>query len=474
MTASRYRRMIEGDLNRTLAELSALVRVPSVSTSGEGIDACARHSASLLERYGFEADVHATGGHPTVVGVRGRGERTLLLYCHYDTQPAGPPELWMSPPFEPTQRDGRLYGRGMLDDKGHIISRLAAIDAYTRVRDEPPFRIVIVLDGEEEIGSPHFGQFLQRNSEWLAADGCIWEYGAIDHCDRPVFLLGVRGVLQVELQVKTANADTHSGLQSYIPNAAWRLVWALSELKRTDERIGISGFYDDVQAPSREQLDLLSGLPDTEQEERRQYEVSTFAGGLSGDAWRAAVFAPSCNINGITAGFQDEGMMAVIPHRASAKLDFRLAPGQEPDVVREKLRRHLDERGFTDVVIDSPPGLRAATADPQDPFVQAILGTASDVYLEPPVVHPLVGGSGPMDLITSLLHAPVVIGVGVGRPGCHEHAPNEHIHIEDLVRGTTHMAVVLDRLADLWAQPTCAQHRDGIDQDPDDGERRRL
>jgi acetylornithine deacetylase/succinyl-diaminopimelate desuccinylase-like protein len=194
MPNSRYHREIERDIERMVEELFALVRQPSISTDGEGIDPCARHCASLLERRGFAATIHPTAGHPVVVGERGSGSRTLLLYCHYDTQPAGAAELWTSPPFEPERRDGRLYGRRMVDDKGHIVSRLAAVDSYVRAHGEPPFRIVVLVDGEEEIASPSLRPFLQRNAASLRADGCIWEYGMVDHRDRPVFLLGVRGV----------------------------------------------------------------------------------------------------------------------------------------------------------------------------------------------------------------------------------------------------------------------------------------
>lgn len=442
---------VERRLDESLDELRRLVAQPSVSSTGEGVAACAELCRELLERHGFAARVHPTQGSPVVVGELGSGPRTLLLYCHYDTEAPGELDRWTSPPFQPEIRDGRIYGRGVEDDKGHIVSRLAAISAYVAAHGEPPFRIVFLIEGEEEVGSASLARFVREHRELLRADGCIWEWGTVDHRDRPVFMLGVRGYVNAELEAETATADVHSGLQSHVPNAAWRLVWALGTLKDASERVLIDGFYDDVLPPTPSQRALLDALPDTEADEKRLYGVRRFAGGLEGDAWRRAVFLPTCTINGIASGFQGEGSMAVIPRRAVAKLDFRLVPGQDPERILRLLRRHLDAHGFDDVHVRSGGGMRpAATVDPELPFVRTVIGSAAELYPQPPVVHPLIGGSGPLDLVVGELQTPVVIGVGIDRPGTLGHAPDEHVWIDELVRGTKHMATLLERLARLW------------------------
>jgi acetylornithine deacetylase/succinyl-diaminopimelate desuccinylase-like protein len=442
---------VDRSLEASLDEIRRLVAQPSLSPTGEGIPECAELCRDLLEEHGFSAAVHPTEGNPVVVGELGSGRHTLLLYCHYDTESPGDLDEWTSPPFAAEIRDGRLYGRGTEDDKGHIVSRLAAVSAFLRTQGEPPYRIVFLIEGEEEIGSPSLPGFVSAKRDLFQADGCIWEWGTIDHQDRPVLVLGVRGYVNVELEVMTANTDLHSGLQSHIPNAAWRLVWALSTLKDRSERVLIDGFYDGASPPTASQVALLNALPDDEAGEKELYGVGEFAGGVTGDAWRKAVFTPTCTINGLMAGYQGEGSLGIIPHRALAKLDFRLVPGQNPDDVIPRLRRHLDANGFEDVAVRSAGGFRpAATVDPQLPFVKTVVASTADVYSQSPVVYPMVGGSGPVDVIVNELGTPVVVGVGIDRPGASTHGPNEHIYLAEFERGTKHMVSVLEHLAQLW------------------------
>ncbi len=181
----------------------------------------------------------------------GTSERTLLFYNHYDVQPPEPLELWETPPFEPSLRDGKLYARGVSDDKGHLVCRLAALDAILAIQPELPCRVKFIVEGEEEIGSPNLPEFIETHAGRLAADACIWEFGGVDHDGRPVQSAGLRGILYVELTSHTADLDAHSGLGGGIfPNSAWRLTWALASLKGPDERIRIPGFYDRVVPPS--------------------------------------------------------------------------------------------------------------------------------------------------------------------------------------------------------------------------------
>jgi acetylornithine deacetylase/succinyl-diaminopimelate desuccinylase-like protein len=251
---------LETNLDRSLDELRRLVAQPSVVAQGLGIQPCADLVASMLRARGFTTEVLPTGGSPVVVAERGgRSHRTLVIYNHYDVQPPEPLDLWTSPPFEATLRDGKLYGRGVSDDKGHLVARLHAIDALLAAGDELPCRIKFVVEGEEEVGSVHMPSFLAREKDRLQGDACLWEFGYLDQGDRPLLHAGLRGICYVELRVRTAAHDAHSGVGgSIFPNAAWRLTWALASLKGPDERIRIPGHYDKVRAPSARDRELMA------------------------------------------------------------------------------------------------------------------------------------------------------------------------------------------------------------------------
>lgn len=372
--------------------------------------------------------------------------KTLLVYNHYDVQPPEPLELWESPPFEPTLRDGKLYARGVSDDKGHITSRLFAIDALLDAEGELPCTIKFVIEGEEETSSAHLHDFVEQNQERLAADACVWEFGGVDQHEVPIQYLGLRGICYVELSVETANSDVHSGLGGGIfPNAAWRLVWALNSLKGPDERIRIPGFYDAVKPPSTRDRQFMEALPEVADEYKERYAVPYFIKGLqSGVELRIAeVFEPTCTICGLTSGYQGAGSKTVQPARASAKVDFRLVPDQMPAQVLEQLRAHLDKEGFSDIQITYLGGEPPARTSPDDPFVQMVVRTAEPVYGQPMQIVPLTGGSGPSYPFIKYLKLPVVTA-GAGYPGTLAHAPNENIRVDLYLKHARHMARIID------------------------------
>lgn len=430
---------IEQHVETGMQELARLCAQPSVSAQNLGIRECAGLVAEMLRSRGIAVKILETAGHPVVYGEYGSGARTILLYNHYDVQPPEPLELWHSSPFASELRDGCLFARGAVDDKGNIVSRLAAFDAYRAVYGEPPFRVKFLFEGEEEIGSPSLEDFISTHRDLLAADACVWEAGWLDLEGRLMMYLGMRGIVAAELRLRSLPADVHSGMHSYLPNAAWRLVWALSTLKDQHERVLIPGFYDGVKPLTARQGELLDALPFLEEELKAYYGISAFAGNLSGRALREAVFQPTCTINGIGGGYQGAGSKTIIPAEASCKLDFRLVPDQDPADIVEKLRAHLDAQGFADVEIEAELGVRAATVDPDDPFVRLAVEAAREVYGNEPVVSPITGGSGPYAYFVEHLHVPIVAS-GVGYPGSLSHAPNEHMRVRDWVLGTRHMA----------------------------------
>lgn len=437
---------IEKNLDYWIEQLARLTNQRSISAQNDGITECADLVATILEEQGFQAEVMQSAGHPVVYGEgNGRSDKTLLFYLHYDVQPAEPLDLWVSPPFELTQRGDKLYARGISDDKGHIICRLAALSAVKDILGELPCNVKFFIEGEEEIGSPNIPAFVEEHQEKLAADGCVWEFGGVDYDGNPEQSLGMRGICYVELSVQTANQDAHSGLTgSIFHNAAWRLTWALSTLKDQDERILIPGFYDNVLPPSEKDLKLLAALPDQSEKLKSMYGISGFLNDMEGgmELQKTAVFQPTCTICGLTSGYQGPGSMTVLPAKASAKVDFRLVPVQTPEEIVSKLRAHLDTNGFEDVEITLFGNGRPAKVDPDHPLVKLANETALDVYGKPAQVFPLIGGSGPNYPFIHVLGLPV-ISAGIGYPGAQVHAPNENIQIEHFVNGIKHTARII-------------------------------
>jgi acetylornithine deacetylase/succinyl-diaminopimelate desuccinylase-like protein len=438
---------IEDNLDKSIGELSVLCAQPSVAAQKWGLDECAQLVGDMLEARGFDYEIIPTDGAPVVFAEReGRGDKTLLFYNHYDVQPPEPLELWESPPFEPSLRDGKLYARGVSDDKGHIVSRLFAIDALLELYGELPCNVKFVIEGEEEVSSVHLGKFVRENTQKLQADACIWEFGYVDFREVPIQFLGLRGICYVELSVETAKIDVHSGLGgSIFPNAAWRLAWALNSLKGPDERILIPGHYDNVKPPSERDIQLMEALPDQSQEYQDRYGVGEFLKGIKGglELHKAEVFEPTCTICGLTSGYQGEGGKTVLPARASAKVDFRLVPDQTPEQVLEGLRAHLDAEGFTDVEITYIGGEAPARTDPDDPFVKLVVDTAQPVYGHPMQIVPMSGGSGPNHVFIESLDIPIATA-GIGYPGAQVHAPNENIRLDLFIKGAKHIARLLN------------------------------
>jgi acetylornithine deacetylase/succinyl-diaminopimelate desuccinylase-like protein len=439
-------RYLEQNMEESIDELSRLCAQPSVAAQNWGLRETAQMVSEMLQKRGFAVQIMETGGAPVVYGERkGKTDRTLIFYNHYDVQPAEPLELWESPAFEPTLRDGKLFARGVSDDKGHLVSRLFAIDALLEEMGELPCNVKFVVEGEEEISSVHLNDFVRDNADLLAADACVWEFGGVDHRDVPMQYLGLRGICYVELSVETASQDVHSGLGgSIFPNAAWRLVWALNTLKGPDERICIPGHYDTVRPPSQRDIELMEALPEVADEYKQRYGLDHFLKGLTGgvELRLEEVFVPTCTICGLTSGYQGVGAKTVLPAKASAKVDFRLVPDQTPQQVLEQLRAHLDAEGFSDVQVTFLGGEAPARTDPDDPFVKLVVDSAEDVYGQPMQVVPMIGGSGPNHAFTEYLRVPIVTA-GIGHPGSQAHAPNENIRLDLYLKGAQHIARIL-------------------------------
>ncbi|HEV8229655.1 MAG TPA: M20/M25/M40 family metallo-hydrolase, partial [Candidatus Limnocylindria bacterium] len=365
------------------------------------------------------------------IGEVGSGKRTLIAVQHYDVQPAVPLELWRTPPYDPAVRDGAVFARGVDDNKGHLLLRIQALEAFRATRGELPIRVRFLIEGEEESGSLNLERLLALEPSLVDGDGALKEGGAIDAAGRPQLLLGGKGIFYVELRVRTLARDAHSGGATHLPNAAWRLVQLLSTLIDGRGRVLIDGFYDDVRAPTPEERAHVASLPFEADVVKGIYAIDRFAWGRGDDEVRlASVFEPTCNICGIESGFTSEGTKTVIPSEAMVKIDFRLVPDQDPARIRDALKRHLDRHGFGDVELIAKEGEHPYRGRMDDPLVRAAKAVAEEAFGKEALLVPSSGGTSPMWVVCGK-HRLANVTLGMGHPGSGAHAPNENILLDN-------------------------------------------
>lgn len=448
---------IDQHFDEFVSELGDAVRKPSIAAQNIGMAHAAAYFRGLLEKYGISASVIPTKGHPVVYGeIKGEKDRTVLFYDHYDVQPPDPLDEWDSDPFSGDIRDGKMFARGVSDNKGNACARIQAVGTLLKLRGKLPMNVKFLIEGEEEIGSTHLDEFIRDNRELLRSDYGVWESGYMGPDGRPGMYLGVKGILYVELETRGAERDMHSGSAATVPNPAWRLIWALSTIKNEKEEILIPGFYDAVLPPTEKEMALLKAA-----EEGRGSLTGQEGGGRRGgnigihspllelrglELRKRSLFGPTANICGFRSGYIGEGQKTVLPAKALVKMDFRLVPNQDPRDILEKLQKHLNEKGFDDVrvrviTMDYPV---KTTAD--HPVVRAAEEAALTVYGKPASISPTQAGSGPMHPFKEYLDLPMV-AFGVGYWASGNHGPNENIRLEDYKLGIKMAAEFIDRLA---------------------------
>ena len=425
-----------------IEDLKTLLKIPSVSAVHQGIEECAEKVKEFLDEAGFSAQIVKTKGHPVVFGEKkGMTDKTLLFYDHYDVQPPEPLEEWVSPPFEPEIRENRLYARGVADNKGNFMARLEACKTF----DELPITVKFVVEGEEEIGSPHLEKFVNNNKDLLKADACIWEAGYKDAAGRPTMFLGAKGLCYVELRAKGANRDLHSASAVVVESPVWKLIRALTSFKDANEQILIEGFYDDVTPPEKEELDLVNEIPYDGSLTKKILGIDKFLLDMSDkEAVSRILYGPSCNICGITAGYTGGGSKTVLPAKAMAKVDFRLVPDQDPEKIFELVKEHLKTCGFRDIEVESLGPLWPARTSFREQFVTVVRESMDAVYDKKTTVYPTMSGSGPMWLFTSVLGIPTV-SIGVGDAESRAHSPNESINLTDYREGIQVVQQIIER-----------------------------
>lgn len=438
---------IDEQSEESIKNLQRLCQQPSVSAQGLGMNECAELVKTMLGEVNIDAEIiPLSEGPPVVYGElkSSTSNKILVFYNHYDVQPPEPLELWDSDPWAAEIHDGKVVARGAADNKGNIASRLAAIRAFLDTRGEIPCNIKFVIEGEEETGSPHFGEFIHKHKEKIGGDASIWEFGGLDYGDIPAVTLGLKGMLYVEYYVKTLGADTHSARAAVVQNPAWRLIQALSTIRDNEGRVLVEGWYDDVRDFTPLELETLDNSPLDEEQLKHDMGITGFLGGKSGlELKKALVGAPTANIAGFYSGYIGEGHKTVLPSYASAKMDFRLVPDQDPDKLAHHLREHLAKHGFEDVEVKIQSENPAARTAVDAEISQIAARTAKDVFGLDPIIHVGSPGSGPMALFTNVLELPTV-AIGCNHPFSNTHAPNENQRIDAFISGTKWIAAVME------------------------------
>ncbi|MGI0004186.1 MAG: M20/M25/M40 family metallo-hydrolase, partial [Candidatus Nitrosotenuis sp.] len=426
-------RHVDKNMGSLVSDLQTLIRQPSVSAKNQGIEKCAVLVGRLLKKAGVAPQIlQLRGVAPLVYGEiksKKNPNKTLLFYNHYDVQPVEPVELWDDDPFSGKVKGNKIFGRGSADDKGELITRIKAVEAFLKETGDVPCNIKFVIEGEEEIGSANIGRYLKKFKKKFACDAVIWEFGYVDSKNRPIIGLGMKGLLYVELSSKESIRDAHSSLAVIIKNPAWRLVEALNTLRDDSGKILIKDWYKEATPFTKSDLRLLSKEPFDEKGFKAEYKINGFVKGKKGlDVKKALAGDPTCNIAGLVSGYVMQGAKTVLPASALVKIDFRLVPKMDPKKQLARLKSHLKQKGFSDIKIKVYHGEAAARTSPGDPFVSKVKSAAQESFGDY-IVNVSNAGTGPMHSFVDVLKAPCV-SIGSTFMFARIHSPNEFARID--------------------------------------------
>jgi acetylornithine deacetylase/succinyl-diaminopimelate desuccinylase-like protein len=443
---------------RFLDELVEYLKIPSVSTDAafrEDVRRAAEWTVNRLQQAGMEnVQVLETGGHPAVYGewLHAEDKPTLLFYGHFDVQPADPYELWNSPPFEPVVQDGKLYARGAADMKANVLLPIIACEALLKTEGTLPVNVKFLIEGEEEIGSPSLSSFIQKHRELLSCDLAVSADGGVGTAEEPVVSLGLRGLCALQVNVKSANTDMHSGMGGIVPNSIHALVRILDSMRDAEGRITVEGFYDDVRELTEADKAEIAAYPIQVDELKERTGIKDFFGEPEFTPKERVAARPTLEVNGIWGGYQGEGIKTVIPCEAHAKITCRLVPDQTPERVRERILAHINRVAppQVSVSVDILPG----EADPyvlssNHPGVVALRRVLAKVS-EREASFIRGGGTVP---VTGMLKRELgveTITLGASLADGRAHAPNENLQLDNFTRIQEAYCLFLHEIASVF------------------------
>ena len=437
------------DRNRELhlERLLDYLRMPSISAYGQGMGEVAAYLVAWLNQLGLHGQLLPTPGWPMVMGRRldKPGKATVLLYGHYDVQPPDPLDAWLSPPFEPTIREGRIYARGAGDNKGQHFAQLLAIESLLACYGELPCNVIVLLEGEEEIGSPHIDEFIRQHKDELPVDLVIIADGPVDSSGRSRLEFGVRGVISFELRAHGAQSDVHSGNWGGVaPNPLWTLVHLLGTMKNSQGEITIADFYENVEAPTEQERNALAALPVDVDAVKRELGLTQLDAPVERSFYERLAFWPTLTINGLHGGYAGPGSKTVLPHTAVAKCDIRLVAAQSAAEIYAKVVAHV-QRFAPGVEIIWLGGMDPSKTPLDSPFAEPIRQAILAAQGEAPLLVPAMGGSLPNYVFTKTLGKPAFV-VPYANADEANHAPNENLEVDRFVKGIRTGAAMLLRL----------------------------
>lgn len=452
---SDYASFIQRETPRFLEELFEFLRIPSVSAKSTRDDET-RHAAewlrTKLEQAGLAAEVVDTPGHPVVLGEwRGAGDEapTVLVYGHYDVQPPEPLDLWDSPPFEPEVRNGRIYARGSADDKGQLFMHVKALEAALAGGASLPVNVVVVAEGEEEVGSPNLLPFVEAHRDRLSCDAVVISDSAMYGPGQPSLLTSLRGLTYLEIRVQGASSDLHSGAYGgAVANPANALSRIIASLHDESGAVAIPGFYDDVQTWDEGSREAIAALGFDE----AAFCQSVGAPSLSGEAGYSTLerlwIRPTCDVCGLDSGYQGEGAKTVLPSKARAKVSFRLVPDQDSDRIADLVEDHVKRVAPPGVTVEVVRlhGGNPWRAQPAGRMVEAAKRALKASFGRDPV---LVGEGGSIPIVADferVLDAPALL-IGFSLPGANLHAPNEWLPLDNFEKGIVALARLYEELS---------------------------
>jgi acetylornithine deacetylase/succinyl-diaminopimelate desuccinylase-like protein len=435
---------LAGPPDEAVRQLVDYVRRPSISATGEGIRDTAGYIAERMNRWGLDAALVETAGLPAVLGRTPPrpGRFTVLVYGHYDVQPPDPLDAWHSPPFTPTLRDGRIYGRGTGDNKGQHLAHLLAVRAWHEVHGETPCNVVVLLDGEEEIGSPHLPELAREHADALAADVVVWSDGPVHDSGEPTITFGVRGIVVFQLRATGANRPLHSGNWGGVPpNPVWTLVQLLATMRGAGGRVTIDGFYDSATPPSAAERAAMDRLPVDIAGLMRDIGIAELDQPAEWTVPERLSVRPTLTINGVRAGSLHH---TIIPNEATVRCDARLVDGMTVQDTFDKIARHVARHAPT-VQCRLLAGMEPSRTPLDSPYTEPIRRAIRQVEGQDPVLVPALGGSLPDYVFTKVLGIPS-LGVPFANPDEANHAPNENLELARYLNAMRTSAAILGHL----------------------------
>jgi acetylornithine deacetylase/succinyl-diaminopimelate desuccinylase-like protein len=439
--------------SRIRDELFEFLRIPSVSAKSEhnaDTKRCAEWLAAQMTKIGLTTKVHPTAGHPIVVGEwRGApGAKTVLIYGHYDVQPAEPLDLWQSPPFEPTVRDGKIFARGSVDDKGQLYLHIKALESHLANGGKLPINIIVLAEGEEEVGSVNLEKFVAEHARELACDCVVISDSTMFAPGLPSILSSLRGLAYFEINVQGPSGDLHSGIYGgAVVNPAMALAKILSTMHDKNGRVAIKGFYDDVRDWGKKARDAMKKLPFKDKHFLAEVGAPAL-GGEKGYTTLEKLWArPTLEVNGLLSGYTGEGAKTVLPAKAMAKVSCRLVPDQSPATIEKLMAAHVKKvapKGVK-VTVEHLHGGRPWRNEPKGKFFEAARDALREAWGREPVVTGEGGSIPVVGDFERILKAPVLL-IGFGLPGENAHAPNEWISVENFEKGMVAMAGMYSRM----------------------------